>query len=193
MRSEEEFNLILNEAKKLPGAMDSSCEGRQRKIPRCMNDGEMVLTRGLNVSVTTNNANIEQMRRSYYEAIDAILTSLKGRFEQEDLSLIRTIEQILLNATKKRGVSLDGLTSSLVNKDVLKIQLDDLPTILGLYNIDQKTRITEITNISTIADIFNAMPSAKIRCSEVHKLIRLYYTVPLASASCERTFSCMRA
>ena len=46
--------------------------------------------------------------------------------------------------------------------------------------------------ISTIADIFNAMPSAKIRCPEVHKFIMLYYTVPLASASCERTFSCMR-
>ena len=75
---------------------------------------------------------------------------------------------------------------------MLKIQLDDLPTILGLYNTDQKTRITEITNISTIADIFNAMPSAKIRRPEVHKLIRLSYTVPLASASCERTFSCMR-
>ena len=192
MRSEEEFNLILGEAKKLPGAMESSCEGRQRKIPRWMDDGEMMLTQGLNVSFTTNDANIEQMRRSYFEAIDAILTSQNERYEQEDLSLIRAIEQILLNAAKKRGVSLDGLTSSLVNKDALKIQLDDLPTILGLYNIDQKTRITETTKISTIADIFNAMPPAKIRCPEVHKLIMLYYTVPLVSASCERTFSCMR-
>ena len=82
---------------------------------------------------------------------------------------------------------LDDLTSSLVNKDALKIQLDDLPTILGLYNIDQKTRITEMTKISTITDIFNAMPSAKIRCPEVHKFIMLYYPVPLASASCKRT------
>ena len=32
MRSEEEFNLILGEAKKLPGTMERSCEGRQRKI-----------------------------------------------------------------------------------------------------------------------------------------------------------------
>ena len=132
-----------------------------------MNDGEMMVTQGLNVSFTTNDASIEQMRRSYFEAIDAILTSLYEQFEQEDLSLIRTIEQILLNATKKRSVSLDGLTSSLVNKDALKIQLDDLPTILGLYNINQKTRITEITNISAIADIFNAMASAKIRCPRI--------------------------
>ena len=140
MRSEEEFNLILNEAKKLPGAMESSCEGRQRKIPRWMNDGEIVLTQGLDVSVTTNNANTEQMRRSYYKAIDAILTSLKERFEQEDLSLLRTIEKILLNATKKRGVSLDGLSSSLVNNDVLKIQLDDFQQSLGSITLIKKDK-----------------------------------------------------
>ena len=193
MRSEEEFEHILNEVKKVPGAIDNRCEDRQRKLLRWMNDGEMMLMEGLQVPDTSSyNPNTEQMRRSYYAAIDAILTSLNDRFEQEDLFLLKTIEQILLNATKTRGVSLDGLTSSLVDKDALKIQLDDLPTILGLYNIEQKTKITEVTQISTIAEIFNAMPSAKKQCSEVHKLIMLYYTVPLASASCERTFSCMR-
>ena len=193
MRSEEEFEHILNEAKKIPGAIDNRCEDRQRKIPRWMNDGEMMLMEGLQAPDTSSyNPNTEQMRRSYYAAIDAILTSLNDRFDQEDLSLLKTIEQILLNATKTRGVSLDGLTSSLVDKDALKIQLDDLPTILGLHNIEQKTKITEVTQISTIAEIFNAMPSAKKQCSKVHKLIMLYHTVPLASASCERTFSCMR-
>ena len=132
------------------------------------------------------------MRRFYYAVIDAILTSLNDQFEQEDLSLLKTIEQILLNATKTRGVSLHGLTSSLVDKHALKVQLDNLPTILGLYSIEQKTKITEITQISAIAEIFKAMPSAKKQCSEVYKLILLYYTMPLVSASCERTFSCMR-
>ena len=66
MRSQEEFNLIFGEAKKPPGAMESSCEGRQRKIPRWMNDGEMMLTQRLNVSFTTNDANIEQMLTLYH-------------------------------------------------------------------------------------------------------------------------------
>ena len=66
MRSQEEFNLIFGEAKKPPGAMESSCEGRQRKIPRWMNDGEMMLTQGLNVTFTTNDANIEQMLTLYH-------------------------------------------------------------------------------------------------------------------------------
>ena len=136
------------------------------------------------------NLNTEQMRGSYYEAIDVILTGLNERFEQEDHSLLKSIEQILLSAMKKRGVPLSGLTSSFIDKENLKTQLDNLPTILGLYNVEQK--ITEVTRISTIAQIFNAIPSAKKQCSEVHNLIMLYYTVPLASASCERAFSCMR-
>ena len=192
MRSEEEFEYILSEAKKVPGAIENRCEDRQRKLPRWMNDGEMMLMEGSQAPDTSlYNPNTEQMRRSHCAAIDAIHTSLNHRFDQEDLSLLKTIEQVLLNATKTRGVSLDGLTSSLVNKNALKVQIDDLPAILELYNIEQKTTITEITQISTIAEIFNAMPSAKKQCSEVHKLM-LYYTVPLASASRERTFSCMR-
>ena len=110
MRSEEEFEHILSEAKKVPGAIENRCEDRQRKLPRWMNDGEMMLMEGSQAPDTSScNPNTEQMRRSYYAATDATLTSLSDRFEQEDLSLLKTIEQILLNATKTRGVSLDGL------------------------------------------------------------------------------------
>ena len=159
----------------------------------CMVGGEMMLTEGLHGrDANLHNSSTAQMRRSYYGAIDAIVTSLEERFEQEELTLLASIEKILLTAMKERGVSLAGLTTSLVNKEDLKTQLDNLPTIVGLYNMEQKKKLTEITRISTIAQIFNAMPSAKKQCSEVHKLIMLYYTVPLASASCERTFSAMR-
>ena len=109
------------------------------------------------------NPNTEQMRRSYYAAIDAILTSLNDRFEQEDhpanLTECNEDERFLLKWINK-------FTG--IDKDAIKIQLDDLPTIPGLYNIEQKRKITEITQISTIVEIFNAMPSAKKQCSEVH-------------------------
>ncbi|CAB4044373.1 Hypothetical predicted protein, partial [Paramuricea clavata] len=54
---------------------------------------------------------------------------------------------------------------------------------LGLSNVEQKKRINDVTQISTIAEIFNAIPAAKKQCSEVPKLIMLYYTVPLPSSS----------
>lgn len=175
MRCEEEFEHLLGEAKKIPGITETNDEVRQRKIPRWMEGGETMLTEGLHGrDANVHNSSTAQMRRSYYGAIDAIVTSLEERFEQEELTLLTSIEKILLTAMKERGVSLVGLTTSLVNKEDLKTQLDNLPTIVGLYNVEQKKKLTEITRISTIAQIFNAMPSAKKQCSEVHKLIMLY-------------------
>ena len=46
MRSEEEFEHILGEAKKVPGVVERGGEVRQRKVPRWMDDGEMMLTEG---------------------------------------------------------------------------------------------------------------------------------------------------
>lgn len=121
-------------------------------------------------------------------------SSLKAyrTFEQQDLTLIKTIEQILLRSMIERGYPIDTLEHALTNKDKLRVQLDDLPTILGMYNMDRKKKITSISLVSTIAEIFCSMLPAKKQCSEVHKLIKLYYTIPLTSASCERTFSAMR-
>jgi len=50
----------------------------------------------------------------------------------------------------KRGVSVSSLTTAFIHKDKLKIELDDLPTILRLYNVEQKKRITDVSRISTI-------------------------------------------
>ncbi|XP_046842007.1 zinc finger MYM-type protein 1-like [Xenia sp. Carnegie-2017] len=200
MRSEEEFERTLDDAKKVfrvmmsfPLEFSENFGTRLRKVPRWMNNEEILITESLHVTDASvyNSANITPMRSSYYQAIDAIISGLGWRSEQDDLFQIKCIEKLLLNSMKERGVSLDGLSNSLIDKDVLRMQLDDLPTILGLYNADQKKKITEVTRISTIAEIFSAMPSTKKRCSEIHKLIILYYTMPLSSASCERTFSVM--
>ena len=190
---EEEFDSILEEAKRVSNVgKDTSdmAEPRQRKIPRWMETGESIPTDRLPTTwSTTSNA---EMRRAYFQAIDVIVSSITDRFEQRDLSLLKSIEQILFQSIKQRGVSPSSLTNDLINKDKLATNLDDLPTILGLYNVQHKQKVKEVSRISTIAEIFNAMPSAKHQCSEVHKLLKLYYTVPLSSASCERSFSAMR-
>ena len=103
-----------------------------------------------------------------------------------------TIEQILVRSMIDRGFPIDDLTHPSIDKEKLRVQLDDLPTVLGLYNVGRKKKIASISRISTIAEIFNSLPAAKQRCSEVHKVIKLYYTVPLTSSTCERKFSAMR-
>ena len=118
MRCKEEFQSLLEEAKKIPDVSKTSEPVRQRKILRWMADGETIVTERLcGRDDNVHDSNTAKMQRSYYEAIDAILTSLSDRFKQEELTLLSTIEKILLTATKERRVSLAGLTTSLVNKD----------------------------------------------------------------------------
>ena len=76
MRSEREFQHILNEAR-----MEENCErDRRRKIPRWMENGDSVLTDRLQPTDTAEDGSIDQIRRSYYEAIDVIVQSVNERF-----------------------------------------------------------------------------------------------------------------
>ena len=74
---------------------------------------------------------------------------------------------------KNRGVDLTILKCGFLDKEMVERQLDDLPTILGLYNAERELKITNVTRIGTVEYIFNAMPSAKLQCPEVHMMIKL--------------------
>jgi hypothetical protein len=49
-----------------------------------------------------------------------------------------------------------------------------------------------ITKITTLADVFNAIPAAKVGSPQIHSMLMLYHTMPLSTSSCERSFSVMR-
>ena len=151
-----------------------------------------MLTEMLHTKGTVHRRSIGEMRQSYFEEIDVIVESINRMFEQEDDHFDKDHRANLVRALIERGYPLDTLEHALTNKDKLRVQLDDLLTILGMYNVHRKKKTTSISRVSTIAEIFTSMPAAKKQCSEVHKLIKLYFTIPLTSASCERTFNAMR-
>ena len=102
------------------------------------------------------------------------------------------MEDVLLSSVKGRNASLSNLVNGHLDNELLEGELNNLPTILGLYNAECKNKIKSVTHVSPLAEVFNAMPAEKIQCSEVHKMLKLYYTIPLTSATCERSFSTMR-
>ena len=51
--------------------------------------------------------------------------------------------------------------------------------------------VKEITNVQTLADILNASPVADM-FSEVVKLLKIFLTIPVTTASAERSFSALR-
>ena len=52
--------------------------------------------------------------------------------------------------------------------------------------------VRKVTSIRTICDAMNAQTVYKSMLSEVHKQLRLYLTVPITTATSERTFSALR-
>ena len=101
------------------------------------------------------------MRSSFYGAIEAVIVSLTDKFDQGDFSLGKIIDEMLLDSMKERSISIANLKNDL-NKELLRTELDDIPTIIGLYNADKTKKITSVTRISTITEIFSSMPSMKI-------------------------------
>ena len=50
-------------------------------------------------------------------------------------------------------------------------------------------KLKKLTKITTVCDIFNTVTTAKKILPEVHKLLRLFLTLPISTAIAERSFS----
>ena len=74
--------------------------------------------------------------------------------------------------------------------DRLAVQLHMLPDLLGTANVEHKLGIRKVTSVGT--QIFNASPHSKQMLQQVDRLLRIYLTVPMASATAERSFSALR-
>ena len=67
-----------------------------------------------------------------------------------------------------------------------------LPDLVNTENEKQAIPIQHVTSVSTICELFNSNHFAKTMLCEVHKLMVIYLTVPMTSATAERSFSSLR-
>ena len=74
--------------------------------------------------------------------------------------------------------------------DVQLSMLPDLVKTVNEQNISQgQVAIKQVTAINILCDMMNTSTLGKSMFSEVDKLLHLYLTVPMTSATAERTFS----
>ena len=52
--------------------------------------------------------------------------------------------------------------------------------------------IKQVTLISSICDVFNQNSSLKMLLSEVHKVLKIYLTIPITTSTAERCFSALK-
>lgn len=86
----------------------------------------------------------------------------------------------------------ENLYSDFVDIPKLQIQLSLLPDVLKTGNNDHGMGIKRVTMVSSVCELFETCQFPKTMLEEVHKVLLLYLTVPLSSATAERAFSSLR-
>ena len=137
-------------------------------------------------------------RRQYYEALDLVTNELKRRFQQKGgLPVAAVIEKTMLAAA---GGSLEQVPDDfqIYKGDLdlarLHIQLQMLPDLIRTRNmkLTNDIPIRKVTNVRTLCEVMNEVPMSKAMFSEVLRLIKIFYTIPVTTATAERTFSALR-
>ena len=196
MRSTEEFQRLYDHTIKLANLRDENeaqKSKRQKSAPRRLFD--YATDRSSPSPVKEVNITTELLRL-YYEAVDSVVEALQRRFCQEDLGTLQAIESCLLEIVNK-DASPEEIRSKLkslpavINTNTLVEQLAELPVVLKLNNAECALPMKKVTKLSTLCEIFNHRESTKDCLSEVHKLLTFYMSVPLSSATAERSFSIM--
>ena len=136
----------------------------------------------------------DYFRLQYFEGCDLLIGELTDRFEQTDvMTPVLGLESLLLKAangedsSKEFKLVKDSVFNDDLSFDKLERQLAILVDTVHLALPDVK----KVTSVRTICEAMRAHANREL-LSEVHKLIRLYLTVPITSATSERTFSVLR-
>ena len=135
-------------------------------------------------------------KQQYFEALDILINELQRRFQQRSLSVLHEIEDIIIKSCNgvvvKPSDEIIAKYKSDINFERLLPQLAMMPELLKAANEENSTEIKEVMSMGIVCDMMNGTSIGKVLFSEVHQLIRLYLTVPMTSATAERTFSTLR-
>ena len=132
----------------------------------------------------------------YFEALELPAGEIERRFNQSDLQLIKELELLLIKAGN--GEKVEPISESVwkylendVDPDHLMVHLSMIPNLIKTAFADNIT-IKKVTNVRTIADTMNQNEIYKGMLNEVDKLLWIYFTFPVTSATAEKSFSSLR-
>ena len=159
---------------------------RQRRIPRRLDDG----------TPQHSFSSVEAYyRKEYFEAIDNVKGDLHRRFQQDNFVFVRSIEALLTDSANGKTISISpkfkGLYGNDIDMEKLLIHLQMLQDVVNSVRLDG-IAIKQVTRVHTLCDIFNHQPGLKNILTEVHKLLKIYLTIPVTTSSAERSFSALK-
>ncbi|CAF4645010.1 unnamed protein product, partial [Rotaria socialis] len=138
----------------------------------------------------------EFYRQQYMKSLGIVVNMLQNRFTQKNFKLLCNVEKFIFYAENNSLDDSNDYFQSIMDFyygdiDVEKLKVEAL-MIVDFYQSVIKTNqmnIKQITKISTIRKIFNSCEVGKEMFKEYQKLIKLYLTIPVTTATAERTIS----
>ena len=108
--------------------------------------------------------------------------------------LFYALKLFLLKASNLETYSeeLESFKLSMYKDDVEIDQLSRQLPLLGDVIKQALPSVKQVTTIQTICDAMNTESVYKSMLSEIHKLLRLYLTIPISSSTSERSFSALK-
>lgn len=129
----------------------------------------------------------------YFEACDLLSSELADHFESQNAPTMHLIEQALIKASNGDDFKceLSELKESCYKHD---IDWCDLTRHLAMLQdiIKNNKALKKVTSVTTICDTMNSNKIYQDILPSVHLLLRLYKTLPITSATSERTFLASR-
>lgn len=162
--------------------MEKPCLPRYKHVPKRIDEGRSESHRF--------EAPKEYFRQQYFECLDLVIGELERRFHQKNSNTVRDIECLLLNgANGAEPCNIPESVTKLYSEDIaidkLSVQLRLLPSLFV-------GKVKKVTSIDTICQYLSEGTTTKLLLSEIDVLLRIYLTIPVTTATPERSFSSLR-
>ena len=135
----------------------------------------------------------DRYRHLYFEALELAFGEVERRFEQPDFAVIENLESSLIRTANGESVVLGESLLRYLEGDIAKdrfiTQLPLIPDMIKTAFV--QSPIKKVTTLRTIADAMNKSEIYKGMLSEIHKVLKIYFTFPVTTSTAERSFSSM--
>jgi len=150
----------------------------------------------------TYECQADYYRAIYYDFIDCVSSCIGDRFDQETFGIYENAESVLINTINCKEGEPEDMAQRLndviehfttdLHSCKLKSQLSNLSGSLPDEHGVLQPLIPHITSLQDLISEMKGMGKGRLFFEQVNNLIRLLLTIPVSSATAERSFSALR-
>ena len=186
LRIESKFDRFYDDIlEQSSGLTEEPSLPRYRKMPRRLDEGEQP---------HCYQGPKERYRHIYFEVLELAYGEIERRFKQPDFHIIQNLESLLIKVANRETVQPEESLLNYLEKDIDRdrfiVQLSMVADMIK--NALQQTPIKKVTNLRTIAEGMNQSEIYKKMLGEIDKVLKIYFTFPVTTATAERSFSSLR-